>query len=221
MLWRQQNRNGIVVMTLKRILKHNNMKNKFVSPLKMGHLSQFLSDRVAKIHSLVNQLKFPNVEKDEDFEKSKQKIKDSILLTPVTIGTPIFKDYEYEERTVRPEQLFFGNAPSRDNYIHEVTFPFTGSQELFDYCPGSFSTMSSDHGLIKPSTSKSITVYVELNEISPDTAISQSQNLIRLTKEFVEGNSREVKLWNTAIEKQIDEVMENKRNELFRIFGKK
>jgi hypothetical protein len=197
------------------------MKNNYISHVTMPHFSQFLSERGSKIRVLVNQLKFPDVEKDEDFEKSKQKIKNAILLTPVAMGVPVFKDYEYEERNIRVEQRFFDGQPSRDNYIHEISFPFTGSQELFNYSPSSYSTRSSDHGLIKPSTSNSVTVYVELNEISPDSAISQAHSLIRLTNEFVEGNSKEVKTWNTAIEKHIDDVMEAKQNELFRIFGKK
>jgi|GEM_PF-2763892 len=197
------------------------MKNNYFNPFQMGHLSQFLSERSKKINSLVNKLKFQDVEQDDTFESRKQRIKDEILITPVSIDAPVFKDFEHEERDIKPQQRFFDSQPSRDNYVHEVSFPYTGSRELFDYVSSGYSTYSSDHGLIKPSTSNSISVYVDLGEISPEIAVNKSQSLMRLTKEIVERNSNEVKIWNTSIEKHIDEVMEAKRDELFRIFGKK
>lgn len=178
------------------------MKNQFKSLFDCQSLSILFQEKIREIPSLVNNLKFRDVQDDTSFENSKQRIKDKILFQPITIESPEFIDYEYDK-----------------NYIHEVSFSFEGDRELFSYIPDNLSFMSSDHGIIMPTYTNSIIVYVELNEINPKKAVEEAKSLMRLTLSMIEKSYESVISWNYAVEKRIDNDLEEKRNELERIFG--
>ena len=193
------------------------MKNQYISHFNRPSLSQLFQERLRKLPTLVNNLKFRDVEDEKSFESVKSQIKKAILIDPVVIGEPQYEDFVYEENEIRIQDHFFGN-PSKDNYVHKISFPYEGAKELFLHTPDSFSYMSSDHGIIEPSYDK-ITVYVELTEINPDKAKVEAKSLLRLTNDIVEKNSESTMNWNYAVEKKIDEDLEFKKAELFRIFG--
>ena len=193
------------------------MKNHYVSHFNLPSLSQLTSQRIQSISPLINKLKFKDVEEDKIFEETKQKIKAAILFKPLSIEEPVFVDYDYEEIPVRFEQQIFGHV-GKDHYYHTVTYKYTGDKELFMHTPDRFSYSSSDHGIIEPSKN-SIKVIVDLQEINPEKAKAEANSLVNLTKNIGETNSLSIIPWNTAVEKRIDDEMEAKRNELFKIFG--
>ena len=195
------------------------MKNHYVSHYNIPSLSQLTSQRIQSISPLINKLKFKEVEEDKIFEETKQRIKKAVLLVPLTIEEPVFEDYDYEEIPLKFEQQIFGNV-SKDHYYHTVTYKYTGDKELFMHTPDNFSYYSSDHGVIEPSRN-TIKVIVDLQEINPEKSKDEANKLFRLTKNIGETNSSTIKPWNIAVEKRIDEELEAKRNELFKIFGPK
>ncbi|WP_417369221.1 hypothetical protein [Flavobacterium beibuense] len=178
------------------------MKNQFQPLFNRLSLSDLFQEKIREIPSLINNLKYRDIGDDASFNESTKKIKNEILLSPVIIGEPKFVDYEYER-----------------NYIHEISFPYEGDRELFSYTPDNFSYLSSDHGIIVPTYDDSITIYVELSEISPKKAVDEAKSLMRLTIDLAEKNYEAISNWNYAIEKRIDNDLEEKRNELERIFG--
>lgn len=195
------------------------MKNQYLHPNTLRDNSEIFNSRAQQLPTLVNNLKLKDVEEDEAFEKTKKRIKDTILIKPIVLSEAKFIDFEYKQKEVRMEQRFFGN-PSSDNYIHEIRIPFEGDRELFVHSFNGMSYSSSDHGVIKPQSSSYATVYAELSELSPEKAISSAESLFKLTKYIGESNSKLAENWNAAMEQQIDQKLEAKRDELFRIFKK-
>lgn len=179
------------------------MENTYVSHWNLPSISQLTQQRIDSIPSLINNLKLHDVEQDSTFEASKERIKKALLFEPVVFGEPKFVDYNYQD----------------GYYSHEIRFPFNGDKELFLHSYNGMSFSSSDHGVIEPYNNE-FKLYVDLVEINPDNAISEAETLLRLTKNIGQNNSDSIIIWNKAVEKRIDTDLEQKRDELFRIFGK-
>jgi len=180
------------------------MTNHYVSHWTLPSISELTSKRIASINSLVNSLKFHDVEQDATFESTKERIKKAVLFEPITFNDPKFIDYNFQEDS---------------SYLHEVRFPFTGDKELFLHSYSGLSFSTSDHGVIEPYNNE-FKVYVSLNQINPENSIIEAEQLLRLTKNIGKDNSEAIIDFNKAVEKRIDNDLEHKRNELFRIFGK-
>jgi hypothetical protein len=162
-------------------------------------------------------LKLIDVKDDTAFEKTTSKIKEKILLTPVTIKEPSLVDYKFEERPLTHIQQLNGGNPN--HYLHNIIFIFTGSADLFQYTPESgFSFTSSDHGIIEP-VANALLVEVDLPELNPNQALAEARKLTRMNFEFIEKNNASIKQWLVVIEKRIDEQLKQKRIELINLFG--
>lgn len=195
------------------------MTNRFTSPNGRPFLSNLKREREFKIDSLINNLKLADVEKDEVFNKNVERIKKSITLQPVEIGAGRVADHEFEQKEMTMQMQLLG-APA-SFYHHEVVFPVTGALELFSHTPEQgFSFSSSDHGLILPNGNQ-LTVYASLTTLENERAISAADQLLSLTKQFVNNNNAVVTPWNTAIEARIDQQAQAKRTELIEKFGGK
>ncbi len=108
---------------------------------------------------------------------------------------------------------------SRHHYVHKVEFPFTGDTELFDHTPEvGFSYSSSDHGLVLPSYNR-LTVYVDLPELNPTRAIAEARGLLSMTMQFVNSNNASIDIWSQSISNRIDQQLQQKREELVKLFG--
>jgi hypothetical protein len=194
------------------------MSNNFTSPYNRPYFSLIKTQREASINSLINNLKIGDVKDDSKFAQTTTRIKNSVLLKKVVIGEPKCVDHEYEDRPLNMQQQLIGGI-SRHHYIHEVEFPFTGDTELFDHTPESgFSYSSSDHGLILPDYNK-LTVYVDLPELNPTGAIAAARNLLSMTMQFVNANNTSIESWTIRVSQRIDQQLQQKREELFRLFG--
>lgn len=195
------------------------MKNRFTSPYNLPFLANLKRERESMIDSLINNLKLTDVEKDEAFIKTVERIKKSVVLIPAEIGAGRVAYHEFEQREMTMQMQLLG-APS-SFYHHEVVFQVTGSSELFSHTPEQgFSYSSSDHGLILPS-GRQLTVYASLPKLENEKAIAAAEQLLIMTKQFVNNNNATVKPWNAAIEARIDQQAQAKRKELIDMFGGK
>lgn len=193
------------------------MKNQYIHPMTLQSVTQLFQERTSKIRTLINSLKLKDVEQDDEFEKTKQRIKNAVLLEPVVFEDPKFIDHEYEEKQPKLEHQFFSNVSS-DNYIHEIRFSFKGDSNLLGYGCENMSFSSSDHGIIPPHSSNHVTVYAELPTLSLDGAINLANTHFSLTKSIAEKNGESAKIWNVAVGQKIDADLDLKRDELIRIF---
>lgn len=190
--------------------------NNFTSTFSLSPIVVLLREKESKINSLINNLKIGDVREDENFNDTTNRIKQTILLTPVTIGEPKYIDHEYEERPLNMTEQLLGR--SKDHYIYTISFQFTGSDELFNYVPDGFSVSSSDHGVIMP-YSRQITVKVDLPVLDTQRAIAVANDYLSLTKQLIEGNNITVSNWTTGVEQTINERLKQKREELIKNFG--
>lgn len=195
------------------------MKNNYTSPYSLTPISELKIERESKINTLINNLKIGEVKDEAKFIETSERIKNSILLTPIVFGEPKFIDHEFEEIALTMQQQLIGGM-SRNHYYHRVSFPFTGDREIFSYQPESFSYSSSDKGLIIPH-SNNLTVNVDLPELNPDRAVSEGKNMLSMTMQFVSGNNASLQSWTVVVSQTIDEQLRVKREELIKIFGDK
>ncbi|HCS20117.1 MAG TPA: hypothetical protein DIW47_06065 [Bacteroidetes bacterium] len=193
------------------------MTNIFTSPENRPFFSELLRKREAGINSLINNLKIADVKEDEKFVQTATRIKNSVLLQKVEFGDPRFVDHQFEDKPLNIQQQLIGGM-SRNHYVHEILFPFTGDTMLFDHAPNEFSRSSSDRGLILPGFNN-LRVYVDLPELNPTRAIVEAQGLLSLTMQFVSRNNAAVDSWTTIVSQTIDHLLELKREELIKIFG--
>jgi len=193
------------------------MENDFTSPRHLTPITELMRKKESEINTLINNLKIENVKDDIIFSKTREKIIETIVPKLVEFGEPKFIDYEYEEKKPSMNQQLVG-IYNANHYYHEISFPFSGDIELFNYLPESFSFTSSDRGVIIPD-SQEVRVYVDLPEISPEKAIKNAKALFYLTKKIVTGNNESIAKWSKSIENRIDKQLESKRKELRSIFG--
>ncbi|CAG5082223.1 hypothetical protein [Parvicella tangerina] len=194
------------------------MTNNFISPYNLPFFSQLKTQREAMINSLVNNLKINDVRDDEKFAQTTTRIKHAVLIKKVVFGEPKCIDHEYEEKPLNIQQQLVGGF-SKDHYIHQIEFPFTGDTELFNHTPEKgFSYLSSDRGLILPNYNK-LTVYADLPELNPTKAIAEARGFLSMTTQFVNANNASIDNWEVSVTQRIDRQLQQKREELIKLFG--
>lgn len=193
------------------------MPNQFTSPNNRPYMAELKRQKEAGINSLINNLKIGDVKDDAKFAQTSSRIKNSVLLKKVEFGEPKCTDHEYEDRPLSMQQQLIGGT--RHHYIHTVEFPFTGATELFDHTPeGGFSYSSSDRGLILPDYNR-LTVYVDLPQLNPQGAIAEARSLLSMTMQFVNSNNASIDAWSQSVSQRIDQQLQQKREELIKLFG--
>lgn len=194
------------------------MNSQYRSAFDLRPFSEFLSNRETQIPKLINSLKIKDVETDESYNATVTRILNKVSVELVEFGEFKHIDFEYETRNLSFTQQAAGM--SRDVYTHELSIPFTGSRELFLFYPNSFGVGSSDRGVLSPGHN-SVTIYVDRADADPDQAKADAQSNFALTKKLVTSNNDEARNWNQRIEVQIRQSLDNKRQELIKLFGKK
>lgn len=196
------------------------MRNEFTSPSNRPLMLELKKERESRINSLINKLSIADVKEDSKYAETSKCIKKTVLLTPVEMGKPEFVRHEFEEIPLTFEQQVIGGVSS-NHYYHEVSFTFTGDEELLSYIPESgFSFGNSDRGLILPYGNE-IIVEVDLPELNPDKAIAEAKKLLSITLQFVNANNASIQSWLIVIGQRIDEQLKQKREELIKLFGSK
>ncbi len=190
----------------------------FTSPHALPHFSNLKKERESQINSLINSLKLKDVQEDKAFERTKQRIRNAVVLTRVVLGKPQFVDHDFQEVPLTHTQMLVGGV-SPNHFIHEISIPFTGDRELFSHVPEEgFSYYSSDRGVIVP-YSNQIEISVDLPELNPQRATEEVSRVLRMTMEFVDKNNASVETWSFAIGQRIDTLLDKKREELINLLG--
>ena len=109
---------------------------------------------------------------------------------------------------------------SKHHYIHTVSFPFSGDEEILSYRPENYTYSTSDRGMVSPHGNE-INVEVDLPQLNPDQAIAQARGELSMTIRFIDSNNATVREWNRGVEQRIDQQLQSKCEELIRLFGGK
>lgn len=192
------------------------MNTEFTSVLHLPQFQSVLDERESKINTLVNNLKIVDVKEDTAFQANAKRIKDQVLLKPVSFEEPKIIDYQYSERQVSwTDQM---NGASRHQYTFEVTVPFSGDSDLISHACANPSFGSSERGIITPNWNN-ITLYVHLSADEPEQAKERAKADLIPTARNAESNNATVEAWNRAVEARIDQALNTKRTDLIQKYG--
>jgi len=195
------------------------MKNNYTSPFGLPFLSNLKQERERKIDSLINNLQLADVEKEEAYNKTVERIKSAVQLPPVQIGAGKYVRHEFEQKDMSFQQQLIGGPSSL--YHHEIAFPVTGTADLIAYTPETPTSYSaSESGLILP-IGRQITVYVSLPQLENEKAVAEADKKLDMTKRYANANNASITSWNGMVGTLIDQKSLAKRKELIEKFSGK
>ena len=190
----------------------------FVSPYQLQINSELFSDKQRELNSLVGNLSLNDVKDDEQFIRSTKKIKDAILLRPVTFHDPkITNNYQIEKTFQASYQDMWGGKKLVN--IITVEFSFDGSPELFNYSPNNLSYSSSSNMRVYQPYGNAISVEVELFTLEKERALSEARKQMEMTFGVINGNNLQAQQWSNSIEQNIDHLLAIKRKELLDLYS--
>lgn len=195
------------------------MSSSYLSPMQLRINSELFSSKQKELQQIVGNLNIKDVKEDEQFEKTTQRAKNSILLKPVTFQEPTIKGHYQTEKSFPPNyQNMWGG--SRQINVITVEFKFEGSPELFAYSPNGLSFGSSSNmRVFQPDYGNSITVDVELATLDKNAALSTAKGQMEMTFGVINGNNQQIQQWNQSIEVAIENALAAKRKELIEFYG--
>ncbi|NLZ46133.1 MAG: hypothetical protein GX896_05525 [Clostridiales bacterium] len=190
----------------------------YVSPMQLQINSNLFSIRENELKHLVGNLKPNDVKDDVQFTHTTARIKNNVLLKPVTFQDPKITNHSQVEKNYPPDfQNLFGGK--RMINIISVEFQFDGSSELFNYSPNNLSFGSSSNMRVYQPYGNSITVDVELPDLDKNKAISAAKAQMEMTFGVINGNNTQAIQWNMSIESSIDSMLIAKRKELLDFYS--
>jgi hypothetical protein len=179
--------------------------------------SELFESKRRELNHLVGNLKLNDVKEDADFDRTTKRIKNAIILKPVTFQEPKIADHSQIEKDFPPSyQNMFGGR--RQVNMITVEFKFDGSPELFNYAPSSYS-ISGNSRVHQPDYGNSITVDVELPTLDKTLALNSAKDQMKTTFDIIQGNNNQVKQWTISMETTIETVLAAKRKELLDLYN--
>ena len=152
---------------------------------------------------MINNLKIGDVKDEKTFQKTKERIKNQVLLTPVLFESPKITDNRTEMR-------------QRQITIVEVKFPFQGSAELFEYRPDSITFY--DPTVYLP-IGNSVNVEVIVEKLNKEEVLSIANKQIALTIGLINAINPQIEAWSKRMTTQIDDQLQEKRKELIDLYS--
>jgi hypothetical protein len=186
-----------------------------ISTVQLSTLDNLFLSKENEVKDTIANLTVNEVKEDARFTATVQRIKDQTKLTPVVIGEPKITDNNTITRNVAPNfQDMWGGQ--RKFEVVTVEFPFTGSEELFNFrASGIALTMGS---VYLPSYN-TISIDVQLQQLNKDVALNSANSEIALTKELIKQNNPFAEQWNNKINATIDTLAEQRRKQLLELYS--
>lgn len=183
--------------------------------MQLHSLDGLFAEKERELKETIGNLQIGEVKDDNKFTATVKRIKQQILLTPVTIGEPKITGNEQTTRQVPYEhQGMLG--PTQSINIITVEFSYTGSRELFDYRSGSGSLTM--RRIYEPSYN-TIPVEVELKELDKATALSNAKDEMATTLQLIKLNNPDVERWAATQSVLIEQMADKKRKELLDFYS--
>lgn len=168
-----------------------------------------ISDLLAKHADFLDQrfynLRLSDFESEESYRKTEAFIKSAVLLHPIVFDRPaILPARKHRKKSWVTKIAGIGKNES----VREVSFPFTGSRELFKYAPGH------DCGPISASIflpgNSELTVRFKRTYKDIRSAMVAAYELLQPTFRMIECNNHEVLNWSIKTGKQIELLLNEK-----------
>jgi len=156
-----------------------------------------------------------DVKEDNIFLRTKEAIRNQIILHPVTFQDPVILGHRSEIITDQPNYINpFGGQ--RRITVVEVQFPFTGSSELFYYRPDS--VRYSDPTVYLPD-GNTVTVNVLTEQLDKAKVLLSAQQQFGLTKSIINDINSQIVQWGKQIDQEIEQTLGEKRKLLLEFYG--
>lgn len=190
----------------------------YVSPMQLRINSELFSSKQRELNELVGNLSLNDVKEDTQFARTTQRIKDAILLKPVTFQEPKITGNYQTEKTVPPNYQDMWGGKRQVNII-TVEFRFDGSPVLFNYSPNNLSFGSSSNMRVYQPFGNVISVEVELPDLDKNKALNAARVQMEMTFGVINGNNAQAQQWSNSIEPTIDSMLTAKRKEVIDLYS--
>ena len=183
--------------------------------MQLSSLSGLFVDRERELKQLIANLQINEVKDDNKFTATINRIKQQLLLTPVSIGEPKITGNQAKTQQVPPNYQNMWGGQRTMNVI-TVEFPFTGSAELFNYRSNGGSL--SMHNIYLPSYN-SISLDVQLAELNKEKALAKAKEEMATTLEVINQNNPDAERWSATQSVLIEQMADKKRKELLAFYS--
>ena len=176
----------------------------------LGTLNDLLHNREKQVRQAIAHLSIREVKEERKFTETVTRLKEHLLLNPVTIEEPTIGSYSTIIRKKR------GDTYERMINLISVHFPFTGNKELFSYCADNIS--GEVFSIYTPDLGNVITIRIELERLDKANAVRQAKGELQTTEKFISQNNEQVKSWAKNAETTIESLAFQKRRELVDLY---
>jgi hypothetical protein len=182
----------------------------YLTNMQLSIIDNLFIDKNKELTSLVGNLQITDVKEDQPFLVNTKRIKNQILLTPVTFEEPKITTHYQTTREVPPNYQQMWGGTQNINIV-TVEFCFEGSEELFEYMPNGVGlTMGRFY---QPSGNRVI-VEVTVTTLDKAAVIAAAKEKMSATFDLINANNAQAKQWTASKEPVIDTLMAQKRKEL-------
>jgi hypothetical protein len=184
--------------------------NHFVPASSIRPIAELLQSREHLLAQIVAKLKARDLRDDNSFKRLKRSIRRTVLLQPVEFGAPTISGHpDCAEEVPLWRRVI---ARVRHLFTKVVTFPFTGSKELFCYTPEPDIIDGTESGIFEP-MGNCLPVDVGLPFEDEAQVLKEASIMVTLTRQFIAINNSIVSSWRKRISRRIEETLDAKRRE--------
>lgn len=174
------------------------MTNRFTPIAELPPLSLLLHARLAAVKILANDARFQGYIVVSDFDGLAIALERELSLNPVEFNDPTCLLTGYN--IIHPQEPSMGKHVSV-NYAHSIKYSFTGSEELFRFCPDHFEKRS---GMIFLPHDHKLQFTLELKGINCWHAEQLAEQALHDTFEAVTAGNEMIYAWLPALRQRIN-----------------
>ncbi len=172
-------------------------------------------EREKELKELIGNLQIENVNNDQAYNNTLDRIKRQILLNSVSFEEPKISGHYQETRQVQQSSHnLFGGA--QQVFVITIDFSFSGSEELFDVYPNNTTVPM---GRIYQPVGHNVSVEVTIPQLDKEKAISEAKSLMSTTFTIINANSTQAENWSKAKEPLIESMLQEQSKKLLDFYS--
>ena len=165
-----------------------------------------------ELQVLIGNLQLDQVKSPELFELNVNRIKKSIILTPLSISEPLIISHRQEDRNISPHY----NNPMRsgNSILVSLQYLCSGSIELFNYSPSTYTFSTSSTRIFQPDYGSQISIEVEVPQLDKEIVLARAHRMMETTLSHINQVNPEAKNWSEGIIPTVDRLTQEKQKEI-------
>lgn len=163
-------------------------------------------------------LKLADVDDNAHFQATRQRIRNRILLTPVTFSEPVAIKQWPSKKKVPPDSHH--REPRIINIlVVKVHFPFLGSPELFGFAPHHVHIHPHDSTVLQPDADNKIFVDVEVEHLDKTVILNKAKEIMHTTFSLIRQINPHAKEWSDHKSPHLDSALEERKTEIIGLYA--